>query len=194
MLRRITDPTMNHLWNWNTIKAIMYGNKIVFDCSYEKYMNPMEIKSTAKQIMESYACNRVHNYPFEILLCNIDMQGELIDRLNRFLPNIFDDDFPMTISSKSYLEHFEKSKLVYLTANSNVELVEYDHNSIYIIGAYVDKVKLRWIQKSIKAVLCVNYYKLICIFYYLNLVFNLKSVQRFSFSHSLEITNIFFKT
>lgn len=140
MFRRIVDTTMNQLWTWNSLKAMMYGNKLVFDCSYEHLMKPLEIKSCAKQIMESYAVNRVHNHPFEIFLCNLDLSGKLIERLARFLPNIFDDDFPMTITSKSYLEVFEKSSLVYLSSNAPKMLEKYDPNDIYIIGAYVDKV------------------------------------------------------
>lgn len=140
MFRRFVERTMNHLWNWNCLRSIMYGNKIVFDCSYEPYMKPQEIKSCAKQIMESFAINRIHNYPFEIYLCNANLSGQLIERLTRFIPCLFDNDFPMTVTSKSYLELFERDSIVYLTSNAPKTLETFDPDSIYIIGAYVDKV------------------------------------------------------
>lgn len=140
MFRRFVESTMNHLWNWNCIRSIMFGNKIVFDCSYESYMKPQEVKSCAKQIMESFALNRLHNYPFVIYLCNADLSGPLIERLTRFIPTLFEDDFPMTVTSKSYLELFGKDSIVYLTSNAPKMLETFDPESVYIIGAYVDKV------------------------------------------------------
>ncbi|OXU26924.1 hypothetical protein TSAR_005571 [Trichomalopsis sarcophagae] len=139
MFRRFVERTMNQLWNWNCLRSIMYGNKIVFDCSYEPYMKPQEIKSCAKQIMESFAINRVHNYPFVIYLCNANLSGPLIERLTRFMPTLFDDDFPMVVTSKSYLELFGRDSIVYLTSNAPKMLETFDPDSVYIIGAYVDK-------------------------------------------------------
>ncbi|XP_014206105.1 mitochondrial ribonuclease P protein 1 homolog [Copidosoma floridanum] len=139
MFRRISDQTMNQLWNWNSLKSVMWGNKIVFDFSYEQYMNPQEIKSCAKQIMGSYAVNRLHNFPFNVYLCNVNLKGLLMTSLAKFIPTLFDDDFPWTVSSKSFIELFDKDSVVYLTGNSNKTLEKYDHNSVYIIGAFVDK-------------------------------------------------------
>lgn len=139
-LRRVVEPTMSALWKWNCLKAIMFGNKIVFDCSYERYMRQQELKSCAKQILESYSVNRTHNFPFHIYLCNVYMNGELIKRLHRYIPTLFDNDFPITISTKSYLEIFEKDQLVYLSSNAPTTLEKIDPDSVYIIGAYVDKV------------------------------------------------------
>lgn len=139
-LRRIVEPTMNILWKWNSLKAIMYGNKLVFDFSYERYMRQQELNSCAKQVLESYSINRTHDYPFHIYLCNVYMNGELIKRLHRYIPTLFDDDFPMTITEKSFLEVFERDKLVYLSSDAPTMLEKIEPDMAYIIGAYVDKV------------------------------------------------------
>ncbi|XP_014213132.1 mitochondrial ribonuclease P protein 1 homolog, partial [Copidosoma floridanum] len=139
LFRHISDVTMNKLWKWNGLKSTMWGNKIVFDFSYEQYMRPQEIRSCAKQIMESYAINRVHDFPFNVYLCNVDLNGPLMTSLVKCIPSLFDDDFPWTVSSKSFIELFNKDSVVYLTGHSNETLQEYDRNSIYIIGAFVDK-------------------------------------------------------
>lgn len=141
-LRRIVEPTMNALWKWNSLKAVMFGNKIVFDCSYERYMGQQEMKSCAKQILESYAVNRTHNYPFHIYLCNVYMNGELIKRLHRHIPPLFEDDFPITVTSKSYLEIFEQDQIVYLSSDAPNMLEKVDPDKVHIIGAYVDKVSI----------------------------------------------------
>lgn len=52
---------------------------------------------------------------------------------------MLDDDFPMNVHTKSMTEKFDKEKLVYLTPHCNHDLVEFNHNDIYIIGAMVDK-------------------------------------------------------
>lgn len=141
-LRRITEPTMNVLWKWNSLKAIMFGNKLVFDFSYENLMSQQELKSCSKQLLLSYSFNRLHNYPFHIHLCNVNMNGELIKKLYRHIPTLFDDDFPMTITTKSYLETFERDQLVYLSSDAPNVLEKVDSDKVYIIGAYVDRVSL----------------------------------------------------
>ena len=103
-------------------------------------MSPKEIKSCAKQLVEVHGGNRRHDHPFHIYLCNVNINGFLIELLHRYIPNLFEKDFPMTVTSKSYLELFDKNKLVYLTPHCNAILDKYDPQATYIIGALVDKV------------------------------------------------------
>ena len=140
MLRRITDNTMNKMWNWNAHKASIFGNKLVFDLDYENFMSPLEIKSCAKQLMESFAINRMHDFPFEITFCNIKNKSMLFKRLITNIPTLLDDDFPINVRSESYLDLFDNSKLVYLSPDAPNMLEKYNPDEIYIIGAYVDKV------------------------------------------------------
>lgn len=48
--------------------------------------------------------------------------------------------FPLNIHEDSYLNHFPKEKLVYLTPHCRNDLEEFNHDDIYIIGAMVDMV------------------------------------------------------
>lgn len=70
------------------------------------------------------------------------MNGPLIEKLTRYIPTLLDDDFPINIRSESYLDIFDDSKLIYLSPNAPTNLHRYDADTIYILGAYVDKVKL----------------------------------------------------
>ncbi|XP_014214064.1 mitochondrial ribonuclease P protein 1 homolog [Copidosoma floridanum] len=139
LFRRISEATMNQLWKWNGLKSTIWGTKIVFDLSYEQYMRPQEIRSCARQIMESYAANKVHDFPFDVYLCNADVKGPLMTNVIKFIPSLFDDDFPWTVTPKSFTQIFDKDSMVYLTEHSNVTLQKYDTKTTYIIGAFVDK-------------------------------------------------------
>ncbi|XP_011500297.1 PREDICTED: mitochondrial ribonuclease P protein 1 homolog [Ceratosolen solmsi marchali] len=139
MIRRVTPSVMSKLYVWNCLKGYMFGNKIIFDCSFSKYMSIHESRSCARQFIECYAANRLHNFPFHIYMCNVDVSSDFIEFLHRYIPTLFDVDFPMTITTKTYLELFDKSELVYLSSNSHVEMTEYNPNITYIIGAFVDK-------------------------------------------------------
>lgn len=99
------------------------------------------MKYTARQIKFSFAENRCHDNPFNMYLCNTDPNSETMQALHRFIPPLFDDDFPLNVKTESYLDIFDKSKLIYLSPHSQEEMNKYDHDAVYIIGAFVDKVR-----------------------------------------------------
>ncbi|KAJ8669040.1 hypothetical protein QAD02_000299 [Eretmocerus hayati] len=139
LLRRVNEAAMNHLYNWNSLRATMFGNKLVFDCSYEKYMSAPELSSCIKQISQSFCINRMHNYPLDIALCNLNPDGQMAEKLLHCIPTLYTNDFPWTVTSKSYLDIFDHSQLCYLTSNAPNAVEVYDPETVYIIGAYVDK-------------------------------------------------------
>lgn len=61
--------------------------------------------------------------------------------LHRNIATMYEPWFPLHLHEKSYFEVFNKDQLVYLTPHCREELVDYDHDAIYIIGAIVDKVR-----------------------------------------------------
>lgn len=122
------------------MNQMLYGQKIVLDCGYEQFMKPQEIKNCAKQLQLVFATNRVHKEPFDLYFCNADLEGELMKILHRAIPPLYDDDFPVNVKTESYLDIFDKKNLVYLTPHTQNEMQEFDHDAVYIVGAYVDKV------------------------------------------------------
>lgn len=117
---------------------MQFGEKIVFDCSYDEYMTKKEANSAAKQLMISFAENRLHKDPFDLHFCNVDYSGDTFTKLQRYIPNLRSDAFPLNLSEGSYLDVFPKDKLVYLTPHCRNDLTEYDSDAVYIIGAMVD--------------------------------------------------------
>lgn len=137
---RIYPRTINHFYNSRLIQAMLFEPKIVFDCSYEDYMTSNENHNCAKQLTLSFAANRIHDDPMFLHFCNLNEEGSLRTNFHRNMPNLLDDDFPAVVTSQSYLDLFPKDQLLYLTPHCRTDLVEYDPDTVYIIGAMVDKV------------------------------------------------------
>lgn len=101
-------------------------------------MTKRECINAAKQLMFCFAENRYHNEPFDIHFCNANLQGHTMTYLHKHIPTMLEPYFPMNIHTDSYLEHFPKENLVYLTPHCRNDLEEYNPDHIYIIGAMVD--------------------------------------------------------
>lgn len=136
---RIYETSINMHYNNRLIQAMKFGQKCVIDCGYEEYMTNMEVRNCAKQLMLMFADNRLHKDPYDLYFCNADPEYRVIKYLNKYVPPLYEPDFPVNITEKSYLDLFPKEKLVYLTPHCRDELKEYDHDAVYIIGAMVDK-------------------------------------------------------
>lgn len=139
MFLRIYDTTINHFQNLKLIRSMMYDQKLIIDCSYDQYMNPREASNAGKQLMLCFAENRIHDEPFDLHLCNVNLESISAKTLKKFIPTMQDEDFPLNIHTESLTEKFDKKRLVYLTPHCSNDLKEYSHDDIYIIGAMVDK-------------------------------------------------------
>lgn len=136
---RIYDSTINRWNNNKLIRAMMFEQKLIIDCSYDAHMNPREAQNAAKQLMLCFAENRAHDDPFDLHYFNVNPNTSSIKHLHNYIPNMMDTDFPMNIHNESFLDCYDKNQLVYLTPHCHNDLVEYNNDDIYIIGAMVDK-------------------------------------------------------
>lgn len=139
LFMRIYDTTINRYYNSRLMQAMMFGQKIVVDCGYDNHMTLRESAECAKQLSFLFSENRVHRDPFDLHFCNVNKSSFLMQKFNNIIPTAYDSDFPLNINECSYTEIFDKSKLVYLTPHCKNEMEAYDPDSIYIIGALVDK-------------------------------------------------------
>lgn len=118
-------------------KAKMYGQKIILDCSYEKYMTDLERSKTTKGLLRVYAENRKHMKPMDLHLCGVKPDSVIIKNLSRRIPTLLSKGSPTELHTQCYTELFPKERLVMLTADSN-DVLEYNFDDIYVIGALVD--------------------------------------------------------
>lgn len=102
-------------------------------------MTQIEADNCAKQLVFTFASNRIHNQPFDLHFCNFDVNSRSGSKVARHIPTLFNLDFPMNVHAESYLDVFDKKDLVYLTPHCRNELIEYNPNDVYIVGAMVDK-------------------------------------------------------
>ncbi|KAG4073744.1 hypothetical protein HA402_000968 [Bradysia odoriphaga] len=125
--------------NYRLWRAVQLGEKLIFDCSYDEYMTRHEAKSAANQLAWSFTDNRRDTEPFDLHFCNVNFSSVTMQQLERNIPTMRDEKFPMHLHETSYVDLFPKEQLVYLTPHCDNDLTEYDPGMIYIIGAMVDK-------------------------------------------------------
>ncbi|KAM8712785.1 hypothetical protein ACLKA7_013163 [Drosophila subpalustris] len=140
MFLRIYDSTINHWQNNRLTRAMQFAPKLVLDCSYDDHMNHRESSYAAKQLMLCFAENRANDEPFDLHYCNTNFDGSCMQILKRYIPTMLNPEFPMNIHSQCFTELFPKEQLVYLTPHCREDLVTYDPDDIYIVGAMVDTV------------------------------------------------------
>lgn len=138
MFLRIYDQTLLKLLSQRLAAASLYSQHIVFDCSYTKYMSEINMKFCVKQIILSYSLNRLHPAPFHLKLCNLNPNDNIAKYLHKYFV-AQSKDLPVDSVKESYLDFYPKEKLVYLTPHTKDVLFQYNHDDVYIIGAYVDR-------------------------------------------------------
>lgn len=137
-LLQIWQRTFDVMYSWRTAQSMVFGQSLVFDMSYENYMNRREMENTVSQLLECEGCNRRSLDPFHLHFCNLDLHGGYYKELLKRYGDAW-DNLLITATDKSYIDIFPKDKLVYLTADSPFVLNTFQHDKVYIIGSLVDK-------------------------------------------------------
>ncbi|OQV25676.1 Mitochondrial ribonuclease P protein 1-like protein [Hypsibius exemplaris] len=139
MFPYIRDTDMLKTYNIRLAYARTLGQPIIFDVDYDNWMSQREQTNTATQIRDSYALNKESRDPFWLQICNCRMENETMKALKSALPNMGEPSCLIEYTTKSYLDIFPRSQLVYLTYNAEATLDRFNHDDIYIIGGLVDK-------------------------------------------------------
>ena len=116
--------------------------QIYVDCSFEQSMTQSEINSLANQIRYCYAMNKRAKHPVKVTACSLS--GETFDLLEKV--SGFDkwEHRQFYQTDKDIVETAEdKSKLVYLTSDSENTLTTLEDDKTYIIGGIVDRNRLK---------------------------------------------------
>ncbi|KAM7343283.1 tRNA methyltransferase roswell [Cochliomyia hominivorax] len=140
MFLRVYDSTINQWMNHRLIRAMQFSPKIVLDCSYDDYMTKREAENAAKQLMLCFAENRAHDDPFDLHYCNVNLNTTCMKSLQRYIPTMLNPEFPMNVHEKCFTEIFPKENLVYLTPHCRTDLVKFNPDDVYIVGAMVDTI------------------------------------------------------
>ncbi|KFQ18757.1 Mitochondrial ribonuclease P protein 1, partial [Merops nubicus] len=134
----VQASAMDRAYNWRVAQAMVFGQPLVFDMSYEEEMSPRELTNAVTQLVYGEGCNRRAADPFHIHLCNL-REGSLYHReLLKHYREAW-GKLLVTATERCYTEVFPKHQLIYLTADSPRVMKTFDHNKIYIVGSMVDK-------------------------------------------------------
>lgn len=151
--RRKAERKANDDSNGNTEKDVLTKRKVpdfqettnikvIMDCEFDDLMSDKEVVSLSNQITRCYSAMRHsgHELPLTVSCFN----KRLKSRFDKTLPdhakwkNIrFDTN--ATLEEVIPLDPSERSKITYLTADTETELQELKEGETYIIGGIVDK-------------------------------------------------------
>lgn len=112
---------------------------LIFDCSFENEMSPIELVSLAKQLRLSLSINRLHSTPFFFHLTSLQPNGRLHKLLLKMIPTLHSPTFPIHVTEQFIPDQIARERLVYLSPDSPTLLKEFNDRDVYIIGGLVDK-------------------------------------------------------
>nr|XP_004670499.2 tRNA methyltransferase 10 homolog C [Jaculus jaculus] len=135
---RLWDRQMSTAMNWKNAQAMQFGQPLVFDMAYDKYMKPKELNNTISQLLECEGWNRRDVDPFHIYFCSLKVDGVYHTELAKRYGEKW-DKLLLTATEKSHVDLFPKNKIIYLTADSPNVMTTFKHDKIYVIGSFVDK-------------------------------------------------------
>lgn len=143
MFRQLTG---GHTDRWlrdnKLIAQARLGDHILVDCGFEVdyARSPRHISKLVDQIEFFFANIEQYHSPSFVTLCNCATDGliqkEFTRRTNQ---NRGVTCFETT--ETSYLDLFDRQRLIYLSPNSQYEMSEYNQDAVYIIGAMIDSSK-----------------------------------------------------
>ena len=132
--RKIKEETKNRL-----TKVVENGIQndcnvcVNIDCSFNDKMTDNEIISLAQQLGKCYAAYRKMDNPFYMTFTSL--QGNLLDSLKRF--EGFPDKWIMKMTEDHFTKEFEQkcqeNKVIYLSADAEEEITEFQNGYIYIV-------------------------------------------------------------
>ncbi|RWS29028.1 Mitochondrial ribonuclease P protein 1-like protein [Leptotrombidium deliense] len=154
---RVFSDLKKHSTNNNLLTASLFGQKLAFDFSFQKYMNMRELDSLCSQLKIIQRINMKADYPFDLWFTNYEHGSYYDQRLRRLIPDL-DKSF-INFHSKQLIDLFPKENLVYLSPDADTVLWNYDHDAVYVIGCIVDTtvhVPLTYNKSKGKNIKCVR--------------------------------------
>lgn len=118
--------------------------RVCIDLGFNNEMTQKELNSLALQIRYCYSCNRKSDNPVYFSVAGLD-EGTVLESMKKV------EGFPeqwrkraFECSNLSLVElHPDKSKLVYLTSDSENTVEHLEDDKVYVIGGIVDRNRLK---------------------------------------------------
>ncbi|XP_031676848.1 tRNA methyltransferase 10 homolog C-like [Oncorhynchus kisutch] len=131
--------SLDKLLGWRSAQAVVFGQPLVFDMSYEQQMTRREVENTVSQLMEVEGWNRRAPDPFHLHFCNLQPDGGYHRELVKRYGAEAWERLLITSTEQRHVDLFPRDDLVYLTADSPNVLRTFDNSKVYIVGSMVDR-------------------------------------------------------
>jgi tRNA (guanine9-N1)-methyltransferase len=130
-------------WNRRMAESADVSFQVCIDCDFDHLMTWKEKNSLASQIRYSYATNKRSDNPVYISVPGLDESGVTYEQLSKVegFPDEWNSAF--SCSPLPLDKVHDKSKLVYLTSDSENTLEHLDDAKVYVIGGIVDRNRLK---------------------------------------------------
>lgn len=132
-VQSINISIISRLW----LAKELNNPKIIFDCSYDQFMNKTALRSLARQIVRSFSENRKNVLPFDLYLCSANSEHIMMHELNSLMINLV--KAPLEIHSECFSKVHPKESFVYLTPYSKNLLQIEDLCDTLVVGGVIDK-------------------------------------------------------
>ncbi|XP_055710070.1 tRNA methyltransferase 10 homolog A isoform X1 [Phlebotomus papatasi] len=129
-----TSPSRKEL-KYNTTSKSPSPISVAVDLDFDDLMIDKDICKCVKQLLRIYTVNRRSQTPIPLFFTGIKKDGRIHKTLER---NDGYQNWDVKISHESFLELFDREKIVYLTSDSDNVLDTLEDNHVYIIGGLVD--------------------------------------------------------
>lgn len=108
---------------------------VAIDLSFDDLMTDKDVSSCAQQLLRIYTANRRAERPIPVHFTSLTEEGKLHEKLEKY-----DGwkSWDVSVHKESFMNLFEKEKIIYLTSESDNVLSELEKGKIYIIGGLVD--------------------------------------------------------
>jgi len=139
---RTPNQAIDRYNNYRAVREFHeWGQPIVCDFSYlSEYSSKKTLSSLIfKEISNAYAINRESDTPFQLHFTGVG--DDTKKRLVQAIPSILDDHSPVRVTSENTLDVFNPERLVILSPDSRNDLLHFDPEDVYVIGAIVDTME-----------------------------------------------------
>ncbi|KAI6181964.1 SAM-dependent MTase TRM10-type domain-containing protein [Aphelenchoides fujianensis] len=117
---------------------------LVVDCRFLPQHTQRGRNLTFLQLNHLISLNRKRSHPWPLFFANFDTQLESIkEGLKRHLLVLESDSYAADVSAGSYVDHFERERLIYLSPHADELLTTadvLDERNVFVIGGIVDRV------------------------------------------------------
>ena len=126
---------------------------VAIDLSFDDLMLDKDLGSCASQLLRVYTNNRRANRPIPVHFTGLKEGGKLYEKMER---NDGWKNWDVVTHRESFMELFDKEKIIYLTSDSETVLETLEKDAVYVIGGLVDHNHHKFLTQELALKNCIR--------------------------------------